>query len=309
MRARISVLIVLAVVGAAAADPDPVAAAKAEAKRAGELAAARDYAGAAARFREAHRLDPRAEYICNVGVAYQRAKQLLHAQIYLAACLRRGQSLDAKFIDVIRSGLAEVEATLSAGAFAPVDITLEPREGNISISSFDADESFVGAPVVWLPFGTHTIEASAEGYASERRTVTVSAPTQQHLRFELRRVEVSAAPTKRAGQTEPTEGARRLNVAPVLATVGTLALGGAAIGTFLQARLIMYTAGRTVERDEYNRRIDRARSWQHASWALAGLAGAGAIVCGILWVRSTGSTTVDVAPTGDGGNVTLSGTW
>jgi hypothetical protein len=317
MRARISAVVLLAVVGTAAADQDPgVAAAKAQARRASELAAARDYAGAAVAFREAHRLDPRPEYICNVGVAYQRAKQLPHAQIYLGECLRRGQSLDAKFIDVIRTGLAEVESKLRAGSFAPVDITLRPEGGAITISTFDADESFIGAQVVWLPFGAHTIEASSEGYTSERRTLTVAAQTQQHLRFELRRVEQPAAPTKPGVETEPPdvapdvhERARPSKVPPVVATIGTLALGGAALGTFLQARTTMDTAGSTFERTEYERLVDRARTWQHASWAFAGAAGLGAIASVVLWLRASDSTTVEVAPTGGGGRVTLSGTW
>jgi hypothetical protein len=322
MRAGLVVLGLLTV-GESARAEDVVAAAKAEAKAAAQLAAGRDYAGAAAKFRAAHRLDPRPEYICNVGVAYHRAKQLPHAQIYLGECLRRGQTLDAKFLNLVRDALTDVERTLRAGSFAPVDISVKPEGAAVAISTFDPDETFVGSQVVWLPFGTHAISASAEGYTSERKPVEVRARAQQHVRFELQRarterdtqppdpiVTTRPAPVPSHEPAETTRTERRSKLPPIVATVATLAAGGAAVWSFVHARSIMDSAAvATIDRSEYDERVAQARTWQHASWALAGVAGAGAVLGGILWVRSSGSTTVEVAPSGGGGAVTLSGTW
>src|SRR4051812_5149464 len=103
--------VTLLISGAVAADSNGPAAIAA-AKQAEHLASAGKYDDAASKFQEAFSLDARAEYLCNIGVAYQRAQRLPKAQIYLAECLRRGGSFDATFVDAIRKGLEVVEAKL-----------------------------------------------------------------------------------------------------------------------------------------------------------------------------------------------------
>jgi hypothetical protein len=285
------------------ADPDPEGA-KVAAKEAEKLAAAKDYVAAAAKFRIAARLDPQPQYVCNVGVSYQRARQLPRAQLYLGECLRRGSTLDATFIGLVRDALGTVEAKLRAGAFGPVDIVVVPDGAVVSLSAFDADESFVGSRVVWLPWGTHTVEVTAEGYRRQRRTLEVRTRGQQQQRFELTR-ETSAEPA-----SSGADARGRSNVLPLAATAGTVAIGTTALLVFVHAHSLMQgAASTTIDRAEYDRRIGDARTWQHASWALTGLAGAGAIISALLWVRASQSATIEVAPGGDGAEISLVGTW
>jgi hypothetical protein len=95
-----------------------------------------------------------------------------------------------------------------------------------------------------------------------------------------------------------------------VASVITVGFAGAAIGTFVHASSVMDSAGaESIDFEEYERRIDRARTWQHTSWAIASAVGAGAVISGLLWLRSTRMTSVEVAATGSGGAVTIRGSF
>jgi hypothetical protein len=310
MRAALCLLVAASSVAHA---EDYSAAAKAEAHEAESLAAAQSYVAAAAKFRAAYRLDPKPAYVCNVGVAYQRAKDLPHAHIYLRECQRVGQSLDVGFLKLVRTALDEVEASLRAGDFAPVDISVAPTTGALVISSFERDEAFVGAHVVWLPFGTHTIEARADGYTSQQRTVEIQSRVPQNVRFELTRVPASGKDGQ-GGATLPLvagpKTATRSKVPPLVATGATVVLAAVAVGMFVEARSVADSAGSpAIGQDEYDRRVDSTRAWQHGSWAFAGLAGVGAIASTYLWLRASKTTTVEVTPDATGASVSLAGRW
>jgi hypothetical protein len=305
-------LLLLLAAGNAYADDGVVVAARAQASAAEQLAASQKYEDAAVGFRAAYRLDPQPAYLCNVGVAYHRAKLLPQAMIYLSDCLRLGRTLDPTIVGLARRVLADAQRTLGAVDFAPVTIDVKPEGTSIAISTFDPDETFVGSHVVWLPFGKHTVSATAAGYEPALVAFEVKTRTERELRVELQRV----APVATSPVVVTPKAPRRLvtttrsKIPPIVATAMTLAVAGAALGIYGHASgIVDSAAAATIDRDEYDRRIDRAHTWQHASWALAGVAGAGAIVSGILWVRSMGTTTIDVAPTAEGGAVTLSGSW
>lgn len=316
MRAALCFLLAMSSAGRA---DDRVAAAKAESRAADELAAAQNYKGAAAKFRAAFRLDPLPGYVCNVGVAYQRAKDLPHAHIYLTECLRVGRSaLDASFLGLVRKALDEVEATLHNQDFARVDVGVTPQDATLTISSFESDEQFVGPHVIWLPFGTHTIDVRASGHAPAKQSIVVRTRDPQTVSIALARQPASAEPT--AGGAQPGDGAappptpgasvRPSKVPALVATGATVALAGVAVTAFVKARSIADTAGSPdIDRDEYNRRVDRTRNWQHASWAFAGLAGAGAVVSAYLWVRASRTPSVEVTPSATGASVSFAGRW
>ncbi len=164
----LGLIAILAAPMSAVADPaqDAIAAAQG-------FVAAGDFVNAAAKYREAYAADPRPELICNVGVAYVKAKDLSRAQLYLSRCLERG-TFDAKFTTDVHAAMTAVDSQLRAGDFTPIDIQVQPAGAAISISGFAKDEGFVGGRVVWLPFGTHVIHASLEGYTDGSVEVTAA---------------------------------------------------------------------------------------------------------------------------------------
>src|SRR5262245_15346658 len=140
---RAAVLIGTILVAAATAHADPQAADRAAAE-ADALARAKDFRGAAAKFREAYAADPRPDFICNVGVAYHRAQELSRAQLFLSRCLERGSALPGTFIDAVRSALSKLEAAVKVGRYTPVDVVVEPRFATVALDAFAADETFEG---------------------------------------------------------------------------------------------------------------------------------------------------------------------
>src|SRR6185436_20471106 len=163
---RAAVLIATILVAAATARADPQVADRAAAE-ADALARAKDFRGAAAKFREAYAADPRPDFMCNIGVAYHKAQELPRAQLFLSRCLERGSALDGKFIDVVRATLARLEVTLKAGNYTPVDVVVEPRFATVAIDAFAPDETFDGGRTVWLSFGAYQVTARAEGYRAQ----------------------------------------------------------------------------------------------------------------------------------------------
>jgi hypothetical protein len=277
-----------------------------------QLVTAGKYVDAAAKFRAAHALDPRPEYLCNVGVAYHRARELTRAHIYLSDCLVRGTTLDPKFVALVRDAVAAVEEKLRAGEFTPVDIVVSPPSAAIQIRGFDAEEKLVGARVVWLSFGNHVITASADGYASETRSIEAITRSQREVRFDLRR---AAQPEQPASPREPPSPRRdqpaRSKLPATVATAATGAVALVALGAFVMARTTMADAGSTtITYPEYLAIVDRAETYKHVSWAVTGLAGAGALVSGYLWYRAMQQpVSVEVAPTTTGASVQLRVTW
>jgi hypothetical protein len=300
---------------AAAPPPDSVGQADALAAEAEGLAQGGDFLGAAAKFRAAHAADPRPSFLCNVGVAFYKAKDLPRAQLYLGRCLTRAGSLEAVFVASVRTVFASVEDKLRADSYAPVDVTVKPDTAAFSVSTFSPEDEIVGAGLLWLPLGTHTITARADGHRDGTATVEVKDKTHQNVRVTL-----EPAPAGGDGDgdgdgngTGPVvaTGPRRSKTPAIIATAGTLVFGGGALYAFLTARSKAEDAGAPMlSDDEYDRRVDKARRWQKISWALGGVAVVGAVASGYLWYKATRSTTtsVEVAPTADGGaSVTFSG--
>jgi tetratricopeptide (TPR) repeat protein len=309
MRRRLKATFAILVALAVPAYADPANEASAKAKEAEALAKARKYEEAAVKFREAHRLDPRPEYQCNVGVAYQRAKRWPKAQIYLGECLLRGQAFDAKFISLLRTTLGTVEDTLRKEDYAPIDIVVDTGVA-ITIGGFDPDEIFVGSRVIWLPFGAHTITASAEGYDPQTREIDVQTRSQRQVRFELKKSKEMTSTMPAVPVPAVPAAAPPSKVPAIVVTGVAVGLGVGALATFVKARSVMKGAGSMeIDMNEYDEIIDDARRWQHISWGLAGAAGIGAIVSGYLWYRSTRSPSLEVTPATGGATVSVSGSF
>jgi hypothetical protein len=267
-----------------------------------ELAASGDMLGAAAKFREAHALDPRPELLCNVGVAYHKAKDLPRAQLWLSQCLARGSSLDAEFVTGVRSVLAAAEDKLREGEFTPVDIVVDPAGATVVVDVFGADDAFVGSRLVYVPFGTRTITVTSEGYRERTETVEATARDQRAVRIVLERAPVVPGPVAERPSKTPA----------IIATVATAVVGLGAGVAYLQARARASDAADavvTLDEEAYDNAVRKARNWQKLSWIGAGAAGAGAIAAGWLWYRYSSAPTLEVAPTEGGIAVTLSGTF
>src|SRR5688500_15594953 len=95
--------------------------------------AAKRFEEAAAAFAAAYAEDPQPKYLCNIGVAFHRARDLSRAQAYLSDCVIRGTSLDARFISSVRDTLDTVEAQLRVGNYTPVDILVSPKTAEITV--------------------------------------------------------------------------------------------------------------------------------------------------------------------------------
>lgn len=327
-----------AVVARAAADPASAQRARAEAEA---LAAKQQYVAAAAKFREAYAQDPRPDLICNVGIAYYKAKDLPHAQRYLAQCLDAGRSLDAPFLDRVTKVQAAVVGKLGAGEYTPVDLILEPVAATASI---EGEEPIVGARRVWVAYGSYKVKIHAEAYVDHDDVIEAHAHEPVILRVVLERpapiVEPpnagsaagsgSAAAASGSGsvavgagsgsaaveRTPPPPVAPVAPVGPVAqrshtaAWIGTGVTGLAAITaitTFAIARSRASSAAMAPDPATYFHDIDSARSFQRTSWIAGGIAGAAALVTGYLWYRATRS--VEVVPDAHGAAVVLSGRW
>lgn len=338
---RVVVVIVCATLAVdASADPSAADRAVSEAQT---RAAANDYIGAAAKYREAFAAEPRPELMCNVGVAYYKAKDLPRAQRYLDQCLSIGTSLDHAFIANVRKVLAAVETALASGSYTPVDLLVQPPAATTTVDGgVPFDEPLLGSRRVWFPFGHYKLTIHAEGRVDRVLEIEAVDHTALPARITLERapVEPVSPQGSAAGSAEPAgsgsaatgagsaQGAgsaaetgsdtaaitpalvhRPSMVAPIVATAASVGVGAAALGFYLGARSAAHDAGNATDTATYADLVDKAQLRQHVSWLLGGVAGAGAIVSGFLWYRYASTSHVEVQATGTGVALSLSGRW
>lgn len=285
-----------------------------------------DFFGAAAKYREAFREQPRADLMCNVGVAYYKAKDLPRAQRYLDQCLRIGASLDAGFITNVRKVLAAVEQKLASGKFTPIDLAIQPDTAASTLDGGVHDEAIVGSRRVWVPFGSYTLVVHAEGFVDEKQPIVADSTNPRSISVKLL---AASSTTVRPGTGELSDGGsgqtgsepsraappapappRRSFVAPIVASAASGAFGGLALGFYLSARGTGADAEKASDGDSYNALSDDARSQQRVSWVIGGVAGVTAVVAGVLWYRATRSPArLDVSATGSGASASLTLRW
>jgi hypothetical protein len=319
---RVGVVILLAAVAVhASADPGAADRAAAEAKT---RAANNDFVGAAAKYREAFKAEPRPDLMCNVGVAYYKAKDLPRAQRYLDQCLSIGTSLERSFIENVKKVLTAVDAALAGGSFTPVDLLVQPATATTTVQGgVPFDEPILGSRRVWFPFGKYRLVVHAEGHVD--RVIEIDAANRTAV---ATRVALQVAPPVEVGSAQPPDAgsgsavvieppppspspviAKRSLVAPLVATGATAALGGVALGFYLAAVSSANQAGKTDDRTQYTTLADRARSRQHMSWYFGAGAGVAAIIGGVLWYRYSRAPHVEVQATSSGGAISISGRW
>jgi hypothetical protein len=315
---EIRALALIALIGVAV--PTGASADPANAKRASADAEARakaaDFFGAAAKYREAFREHPRPDFMCNVGVAYYKAKDLPRAHRYLDQCLSIGASLDPAFIANVKTVLAAVEKKLASDDFKPISLVVQPDSATTTFDGGVHDEPLVGSRRIWLPFGHYRATVHAEGYSDRVLELQISdrSPAEESIKLTRPRPgesAESAAPvlTAIASPGPPPPAPRASLLAPVVASSAAGALGGVALGFYVIAR-------GTAEPEESPqtgagvRTSDTARGQRYAAWAFAGVAGVTAIVAGALWYRrAKSSARIDVQATAQHAGATFSIRW
>ncbi len=256
-----------------------------------QLAKAGMFTEAAGRFREAYRLDPLPKYLCNVGVAYQKAKQLAKAHLYLTECLRTGVNLDVTFLAKVGEVVAAVETTLRGSGFVAVEIAVEPATATLELETFERDEKFVGSRALWMTTGRHTATVSAEGYTTRRVDIDATATTG------LVTIELVPAPTAVGGPSRPAEPrTSSRGPLPYIVAASALVLAGGAIG-FEVAGRSKYDESKTIEDNEAQEAAyDAANTRHYVAQALAAGAIVGAGIAVYLFVRSESESGLVVSP-------------
>lgn len=284
---RFSIATVLAVATIASPAGAQPSAADELVRQAEAKAKSGDFVEAAALYRNAYAAEPRAELICNVGVAYHKAgTELPRAQLFLSRCLDRGSVLDPKFVAAVRAVLTSVEEQLRAGEFTPVDIVTIPASTTVSISSFAVDEGFIGPRLVWLPFGTYTFTFTAEGYVTRSETIVAAARERVQRTVTLERPVFEVVPDAPPPRRELRAAPRPSKLPAIAVTAVTV---GAAVFTVIafqrahdRADQASYAVSDGVFAD------DRAyvSSWNTRMGIGGVVALLGAAGSGLLWSRA-----------------------
>jgi len=274
----------------AVADP---AAADRLAAEAETLAQAGNFAGAAAKFREAYREDPRPELYCNIGITSYKAQQLAPAHLLLATCLDRA-SLDPGFVETARAVLAQIETALRAGDYTPVEFRLDPSASSVTIESFGTDEAFVGSRVVWLPFGTHRVTVHAEAYADRTVEITTSGKQQQTERIKLEKAVEKSPPPPPGAATVHT----RSKLPPIATSaVAVLALVGVGV-SYSKAHGRADLSGSALDQIAFQADRSYIQKWNTRLAISSIVATLAASASGILWYRALTPPQVEIRPEG-----------
>lgn len=303
---------------------DPASAERLERDAEG-LAASGDFLAAAAKYREAFREHPRPDLICNVGVAYYKAKDLPRAHRYLGQCVATGGSLDREFIANVKKVLAAVEQTLAAGAFKPLNFIIQPHTATTTFASGIHDESLVGSRQVYVPYGRYQVTIHAEGYRDRVLEIVADNPQPAELSVKLEPAPAEPATPTPTPTPTPAEQPlpdvppaapqqQRSLVAPIVASAATGAFGGLALGFYLSARSAAGDATDAARDgaslDLYTTYADRADSRERSAWIAAGATGVVAIAAGILWYRAMKTPSrVEVTATHEAAAVSIIGRW
>jgi hypothetical protein len=291
--------------------------------------AAGDFVGAAAKYREAYAADSKPEYLCDVGVAYNKAKtELPRAHLFLSRCIERSSVLDPKYVASVHAAIAKIEASLRAGNYTPVDISVE-QNVRVEVSAFAADEAFVGPRAIWLPYGTHRLTFSADGFTTETRDVEATASKRMSVSVTLQRTPIETVPidagseTPDAGVAIGSAGSGSPSVVPPVTPIEhrpsklpAIATSAVSVGLLAVAAVTYRNAhdradiaglgldGDTLQADKDY--VSRQNTYMIATASL-GLVGAG--VSAYLWYRALHSpaTHVEVNATGSGASVSVGG--
>lgn len=295
-------------------------------REATDRAKAGDFVGAAAKFREAYALQPKPEYMCNVGVAYHKAAdELPRAQRYLSECVQLGKNtLDKAFLAAVSAELDKVEARLAKEKFTPISVQVVPP--TTTVSAFGPDETFVGSRVIWLPWGTHAIKFTAEGYGEKSTEVTAEGHAVIKVVEMLEKKPIDVGSGSDAGSGSATGAGSgsasvektttrivydkpRSKIPAIAATAVTVAATVIAAVAIRSADRHADLARRAIEESTFVRDRDIADRQNRLLVVSGGVAVIAAAASGFLWFRamSKPSARVEIVPADGGASVSVSG--
>ena len=270
------------------------------------------FAAAALKFREAYRGDPRPDLMCNVGVAYYKAKDLPRAQRYLEQCVQIGAAVDRTFIETVKQALASLDASLRAGEFTPVSFLIEPNQAAIAaVGNEPFDEPILGSRVVWFPWGAFSVVIHAEGFVDQ--TLAIDARSHDAITKPVTLVRAPLVvppheqpPPQVTVQRRPARSSSLTK--PITATVIAGVTGATALAFYGFARIRAgeaNTASDAGNKPTYEDAARAARRWQGFSVGAAVLSAASAGTAVYFWLRVTRH--VDIEPTAGGAAVSFGG--
>lgn len=325
-------------VGVGTAAADPAADAKALAQAGEAKVKAGDFVGGAAAYRQAFKLDPKPEYVCNVGVSYYKGSDWPRAQLFLTECLLQGSALPSSFLDSLRKVQAAIEGKLRGGSFAPVTLVIEPASATVAVRGWAPDETFVGGRTIWLPAGAQALDVIADGYVADTLAPTLEAGKLQTLRVTLRPtptppIDGPAEPTGPAleppAPVEPVDAPPGKAIPPapigaaatkppsrtpfVIAAVGTGVVGLASLGLYGLALAKASDARQEIDgSDPHQALVEAAELRRNLAVGGAVLTAVGAGASVYLWWRARPRATeravaVGVVPTVGGASAAVVG--
>ena len=268
-----------------------------------------DFVGAAAKFREAYAQDARPELLCDVGVAYHKAKELPRAHLFLSRCLEHGASLDAKYVDQVRGVVAAIEATLRTGPYTPVEIRVEPAGATVAFAEFAADETVVGDHLVWVPSRTHEVTIRAEGYVAQ--TVPVEAHGHEVVELAVKLVHQplpppTPHPSPPRPPPPPPDAPSKLPAIAVSAV--TLAAAVVGVVAFANGHDRAQQAAFALTPETYQADLSTVSSWNNLMAASGIVAILGAGGAAYLWYRTTAAQPrVGIEASAGGGSIFVRG--
>lgn len=308
------------------------------------LAKKGDFVGAAAKFKAAYAVDPRPALICNVGVAYYKAKDLPRAHLFLNRCLERGTALDPKFVDSVRAVIKAVESSLRSGNFTPLDIVVEPAGATVIVHPFGEDEVIIGSHVVWVPSGKHEVVGRNEDYEDNVTEVDAKGHDLQPVHITLVHKPVVVGPGNEhhgegvgsdttgsgsgSGAPPPPSGSGSATITPTPPTphlthryttpskvpaIASTAITAVALAITIVAYSNAHdSADRSqfaLSSDAYKSDVSSVDHWNALMGASMTLTVIGAGVSGYLWSRAFQTERVDVQPTSNGVAFRFSTRW
>jgi hypothetical protein len=279
------------------------------------LAKAGDFIGAAAKFRAAYHTDRRSEFLCDVGVAYHKAKEWPRAYLFLSRCLEHGAGLDAAFLDTVRAAVGATEGVLRAGDYTPFEITVEPDGASISVHDFAENENFIGSHLVWLPFGRHEIWVDADGYVFQHVIADAQGHDVVKLAVHLERLKqegifIPAGTPRTHPDDRPSPPVPRSKLPPIIATAATGAAVAIAVVGLVEASHASTRAGFALTPDAYQQSLADVDHWNHVMAAAGVVAVVGAAASTYLWIRAgSHGSHVDVEARADGATLIVRGSF
>ena len=222
--------IVILQAGTAAGQEDPKAR-KEEAKKlfleGVDLFAAGSYEEALASFTSSHDLNPNPNVLYNIGMCQRELGDFAASLQTLTGYLeKKGASVPEKEKSEIEAVIAEMK-----GAVGTLDISVSEKKAAIKIDGKPAGGSPLPSPVV-LNEGPHLVEVVKEGFAAEKRTVTVKGGEALEASFSLSPLLKPAPPEEVLGP-QAEEGKKKKKKKDILKSpllwslLGVAIIGGA----------------------------------------------------------------------------------